>query len=72
MNNLTREFLLEPGLTYLNHASYGYPTRAALDRAWTGRSVDGVTIVRISTHVYNETADAVPLIEAKQRVLRPG
>ena len=50
--------------------------RSSLDasavRAWTGRSVDGVTILRISTHVYNETADAVPLIEAMRRALQPG
>lgn len=50
--------------------------RSSLDasavRAWTGRSVDGVTILRISTHVYNETADAVPLIEATRRTLHAG
>jgi len=33
MNGRTGEFLLEPGLTYLNHASFGCPTRTALDHA---------------------------------------
>lgn len=33
-------------------------------RAWTGRSAEGVTILRISTHVYNDATDAAPLIAA--------
>ena len=48
--------------------------RASLDasrvRAWTGRTADGVTILRISTHVYNNATDSVPLIAAVQDAMR--
>jgi isopenicillin-N epimerase len=47
--------------------------RASLEwagvRAWTGRSADGVTILRISTHVYSDAADADPLMDAMRRAL---
>jgi isopenicillin-N epimerase len=50
--------------------------RSSLDackaRAWTGRSADEVTILRVSTHVYNDTADAVPLVAALRSVLNCG
>lgn len=38
-------------------------------RAWTGRAANGVTIVRIATHIYNEPDDATPVLEALRRVL---
>ncbi|NTV40477.1 MAG: hypothetical protein HGA51_11070, partial [Demequinaceae bacterium] len=38
--------------------------QASAVRAWTGRSAEGVAIVRISTHVYNDMSDAVPLLSA--------
>lgn len=37
MNGRTREFVLDPAITYLNHASFGCPTRAGLDRAEAAR-----------------------------------
>jgi len=50
--------------------------RSSLDaykvRAWTGRSADGVTIVRLSTHVYNDSEDAVPLVAAVRSLLNRG
>jgi selenocysteine lyase/cysteine desulfurase len=50
--------------------------RSALDafnvRAWTGRSADGVTIMRFSTHIYNDTADEVPLVAALRSALNQG
>jgi isopenicillin-N epimerase len=50
--------------------------RSTLDackvRAWTGRSADGVTIVRVSTHVYNDKADVAPVMEAMRSVLNRG
>jgi len=50
--------------------------RSSLDaykvRAWTGRSADGVTIVRVSTHVYNDSEDAVPLVAALRSLLNRG
>lgn len=50
--------------------------RSALDeckvRAWTGRSADGVTIMRISTHIYNDIADVAPLVTALRTVLNCG
>jgi selenocysteine lyase/cysteine desulfurase len=50
--------------------------RSSLDdckvRAWTGRSADGVTILRVSTHVYNDTADALALVAALRSALLRG
>lgn len=47
--------------------------RASLDaagvRAWSGLAADGVTLLRISTHVYNDDGDVGPVIEAVRRVL---
>ena len=46
--------------------------RASLEegkvRAWTGSSADGAALLRISTHIYNETVDAYPLVQAVERV----
>ncbi len=42
--------------------------RAALDdaavRAWSGTAADGTTVLRVSTHVYNDPADLRPLLAA--------
>jgi selenocysteine lyase/cysteine desulfurase len=50
--------------------------RSSLDaykvRAWTGRSAEGVTIVRVSTHVYNDSEDAVPLVAALRSLVNRG
>jgi isopenicillin-N epimerase len=42
--------------------------RTALDdaavRAWSGTAADGTTVLRVSTHVYNDPADLRPLVAA--------
>lgn len=40
-------------------------------RAWTGQSSDGVTLLRIATHVYSDEGDAAPVVAAVLRALRP-
>lgn len=41
-------------------------------RAWSGSAADGGTLLRVATHVYNDTADVVPTIDAVRRALSRG